>query len=346
MMTLVTEQLDSDFSMLKRARGFHTGRAWLFSEGVKKALLVRGLSSSPAEGDLSFYAPDFALSNAEPWLIGTETAYAKLEPRGLPRLEHRVQPSGAEFERHLEEILQHIAVGDFEKVVPIVCEDLEFAAPVDASMFQTLEERPGTFSYGFEFQSEGMSGQTPELLFEVRDGVMRTMALAGTGKSGGPSLLEDLKERHEHQIVVDHICAELGTYGEPVLGETQERDYGKIKHLLTPIEVRLKERVTYMDLVHALHPTAALGGWPRKPAVHWLEKQPYHISRKRFGAPFGFQNGEHMVCVVAIRGVQWSGSRVRISAGCGVVEESEPLREWNELRLKRESIYRSFGMEL
>lgn len=346
MMTLVTEQLDSDFSMLKRARGFHTGLAWLSSEEVQKALKVRGLSSGPVNGGLSFYAPDFALSNAEPWLIGTETPYAKLEPRGLPRLEHRLEPSGAEFERHLEDILQHISRGTFEKVVPIVCEDLEFAAPLEASMFQPSEERPGTFTYGFEYQSEGMSGQTPELLFEVRDGVLRTMALAGTGKSGGPSLLEDMKERHEHQIVIDHICSELKAYGEPVVAATVERDYGKLKHLLTPIEMQMKEPISYMNLVRTLHPTAALGGWPRQPAVAWLEEQPFHFSRKRFGAPFGFQDGDHMVCVVAIRGVQWSGMRARVSAGCGVVAESVAMREWNELRMKRESIYRSLGMEL
>ena len=42
-------------------------------------------------------------------------------------------------------------------------------------------ERDGKFSYGFEFGGEGMCGVTPELLFSVKDGVLKTMALAGTG---------------------------------------------------------------------------------------------------------------------------------------------------------------------
>jgi menaquinone-specific isochorismate synthase len=257
----------------------------------------------------------------------------------------RAEPSSADFERDIDQILQSIQKRQFEKVVPIVCEDLEFAAPLEAAMLHT-DPKPGRYAYGFEFEGEGMSGLTPEILFEVEDGFLKTMALAGTGPDGGPSLLKDKKEMHEHSLVIQHISEELSGFGQVSVGKTSERAYGKLKHLHTPIEVDLDRTPEFMELIVRLHPTAALGGWPRKPAVEWLERQPFHYIRKRFGAPFGFQEDDRMFCVVAIRGIQWWGTRARISTGCGVVEESSALREWNELKLKREAIYQSFGVDL
>lgn len=295
----------------------------------------------------AFYAPDFALSAAEPWLLGEEAPLA-LQTQELPTLRHRADPSSADFARLHEEILKRIREGDFAKVVPIVCEELEFSQALNAEMFRgaILDPRQGQFNYGFDFRENGMCGVTPELLFALEGGVLHTMALAGTGRAEGPSLLDNRKERHEHQLVIDHIVGELSAWGIPEIGVTQERVYGVLKHLYTPIRLTLQEKPEFLDLVVSLHPTAALGGWPRRPAVEWLEQQDFHFARKRFGAPFGYVNGEEMCCVVAIRGLQWWGARALLSAGCGVVEGSESLSEWKELQLKRRATEKLLGLSL
>jgi menaquinone-specific isochorismate synthase len=46
---------------------------------------------------------------------------------------------------------------------------------------------------------------------------------------------------------------------------------------------------------------------------------------------------------VAIRGVWWEGNRLRLPAGCGVIEASRLVNEWRELRLKREAVKRVIG---
>lgn len=320
-------------------------QAWLLSDGSSRALSLKARAALPAVGHLCFYTPFFALSDPEPWFIGDEIEFNSEAPIPLPSLVHKVEPSSADFARTFEEILIEIQAGRFEKVVPMVCEELEFSEPLQRNMFR-IEQVPQQFTYGFEFENEGMAGVTPELLFSVEDGVLRTMALAGTGKSDGPSLLADRKEMHEHGLVIEHIANELKHFGVPVVGETVEKVYGALKHLYTPITLRLERKPEFMELIASLHPTAALGGWPRKPAVEWLEKQPFHVARKRFGAPFGFSDGQIMKCVVAIRGVQWSGNCLQVASGCGVVKESQVLREWQELELKRRSIYRWLGVEL
>lgn len=311
-----------------------SGLAWLRTPFTFAAIKVRRRAAEPS--GCAFFAPDFALSDPEPWLIGEESAL-DLHLADIPELNHRVGPSSADFALLHEDILGRIREGEFEKVVPIVCEELEFNRPLHAGMFAeaVLAPRTGQFSFGFEFADQGLCGVTPELLFSVKNGELNTMALAGTGPAQGPSLLEDRKERHEHQLVIDHIASELKGWGTPEIGETEERVYGVLKHLYTPLKMRLDRPVDFMKLIVRLHPTAALGGWPRRPAVEWLEAQEFHVARRRFGAPFGFVRGDEMCCVVAIRCLQWWGSRALLSAGCGVVLGSESLREWKELQLKR-----------
>ncbi len=43
--------------------------------------------------------------------------------------------------------------------------------------------------------------------------------------------------------------------------------------------------------------------------------------------------------------LSWRGHEVRVPAGCGVIEESRLVNEWRELRLKRESVKKIFGLE-
>lgn len=333
--------------MLEEARSTPTQLAWLRDSERKRALRVQSRQPAPQAGVLSFFAPDFALNDATPWLCGQEIAWPELSPQNLPPLVHRAEPSSAGFARLHEDVMHRISLGEFAKVVPIVCEELEYESALNAAMFPKAFTPPeGQFGYGFDFGGEGLCGVTPELLFEVEGGRLRTMALAGTGPAGGPSLLEDPKERREHELVIEHIASELKTWGRPEVGETVERAYGVLKHLYTPIEMRFDQTPTFMELIVRLHPTAALGGWPRKPAIEWLERQEFHTTRRRFGAPFGYTDGSYSKCVVAIRGLQWKGQCALLSSGCGVVQGSETLREWKELGLKRQATRLNMGLEL
>jgi len=293
----------------------------------------------------AFFAPDFALKAPLPWYCG-ELGEAELKRCPLPAVLHQTLPCSTPFTHLHQEILTHIGAGTFAKVVPIVWEELQFASPLQLEHFARVisEYKQYQFIYALEYQGDGMCGVTPELLFEVQDGSLRTMALAGTGQVGDPPLLQDAKERYEHEIVIDHMISELKPWGEIEVGETIERAYGSLKHLYTPIQVRLNRPPDFTQLVATLHPTAALGGWPRQAAREWLERQDFHRGRGRFGAPFGFVNGDHMLCVVAIRGLQWWGSRAQLTAGCGVVQGSRMAKEWQELERKRQATRQVLGI--
>ena len=327
-------------------RGSANNLAWLREAGRIRAIRISACAPAATSADqCCFYAPDFALTTSTPWLHGEKVAL-QLSFEPLPALIEGVQPSAEEFAGVHADILSRIRHAEFQKVVPMVAEELHFERPLSAAMFADSMQRDFAhqYNYGFTFDGEGMCGVTPEILFAVQGARLTTMALAGTGLVGGPSLLDDAKERREHQLVIDHISEELKDLGVLNVGQTSEREYGALKHLYTPLDVNLERPPQFADLVRRLHPTAALGGWPRTSAWRWLEQQKFHLARARFGAPFGWQEAGEMFCVVAIRGLQWWGQRALLSSGCGVVLASQAEREWQELNNKRQATRRLLGL--
>lgn len=317
--------------------------AWLSDTTRSKFLKVSArLPVAPTSG-LAFFAPDFSLRELNPWIVGEEISVEPSFSQSKPKIVHRTKPEAVDFFRAHADILRRIADGEFKKVVPIVAEQVEFSEDLQASSLIRKPQK-GFYSYGYGLGQEGMGGLTPELLFEVEDGILSTMALAGTAFSNAPSLLEDAKERDEHGIVVQHLTDELKTFGEVSVGPTGEKNYGMLKHLLTPISVQLNRMPSFNEIVRRLHPTAALGGWPRAEALSWLSAEPSAKWRGKFGAPFGFTDGECMKCVVAIRGLQWTGRRALLASGCGVVASSVAEKEWQELQLKRDSTLKQLGL--
>jgi menaquinone-specific isochorismate synthase len=118
-----------------------------------------------------------------------------------------------------------------------------------------------------------------------------------------------------------------------------------LKHLKTEIECRQLGPASPFALLRALHPSAALGGFPRAEARAWLAAQPEYHERDTFGAPLVFfADPQNFLAVVCIRGLQWNRQGSRIGAGCGLVARSQWEQEWRELFLKRQSVKAALGL--
>lgn len=193
--------------------------------------------------------------------------------------------------------------------------------------------------YGFWDETEGMLGATPEILCSLRGDnptLLHTVALAGTqSKHFPPDLLQaDPKEQHEHHLVVEGICQSLAPFGTVTAKPQSVLELPTLYHLMTPIEAALPQTYPLEAIVKALHPTPALGAFPREAGNHWLEAIQKQLNRRRFGAPVGVAYQSKSTCWVAIRNVQWDADGMAIGAGCGVVPQSDPEKEWSELMLK------------
>ena len=122
-------------------------------------------------------------------------------------------------------------------------------------------------------------------------------------------------------------------------------DLPTLQHLHTPISVALQSETKFEEVVQGLHPTPALGGTPAATAWRLLGDWNQEEPRYRFGAPFGarLDTGES-VCLVEIRNIQWVNGEWLLGSGCGLVEDSELDREWDELFHKRQSVLKLLGL--
>ncbi|HBQ61496.1 MAG TPA: isochorismate synthase, partial [Balneolaceae bacterium] len=106
------------------------------------------------------------------------------------------------------------------------------------------------------------------------------------------------------------------------------------QHLYTPVHAKIKEGVSRTEVLSKLHPTPAVGGYPREAAMPYINKLE-HFDRGWYAGPIGWINayGEGEF-VVAIRSGLINNNEVRFFAGCGIVEDSNPKKEWDETNLK------------
>jgi len=345
----------------------------------RQVLWARGglcRSARPQPAGYSFYAPDFFLDNSQPWLLPEDPADLKgvqqfsaqeliarlaQDEDALPPADARQWhgPKRSEFDQDFGDLQAHFQAGKLRKAVPVFFEHADGpVSPAQTARWIAASLRaPETLlPYGCWTERGGMLGASPEVLFEVRGGTLKTMALAGTlaapprgAAEAEASFLADPKERKEHNLVVEGVVDALAPLGAVTVGPTRILKLPGLWHLQTPIEAALREDPQMENLVRRLHPTPALGGSPRDASLDWLRRQDLKAGeaerRGGFGAPFGVQSPDgSLFCVVAVRSLQWDHKRMHIGAGCGIIQESRPEREWEELRRKRETVKRLLGI--
>jgi menaquinone-specific isochorismate synthase len=322
-------------------------------------------AAAPQAGLPAFFAPLFSLApDPRPWLeagsveVLSRAAWRQRFPGSVrrPAALPWGQPDERRFSDGFRSLAERLEKGTLRKGVPVTV----VTAPVDAGdaeiLFAHLLGRvidlPATmFAYGFYRPAsrtgtgspEFLIGATPEVLFEIDEGGrLSTMAVAGTRRADGSAeaLASSAKNREEHQSVVDDLLAQLGAWGRPTVSDTVVRSFGTLEHLVADIHVDGGPGVDFETVARRLHPTPALGAYPRgEVGASWLASLDPRGERRRFGAPFGLRwpSGRGR-CVVAIRGLQYHDGRVEIWAGCGVVPQSRYQDEWQEVLDKIQAV--------
>lgn len=214
-----------------------------------------------------------------------------------------------------------------------------------ATAFALRERQRGCTTYLLKrSDGSGFVGATPEELIRVSAGRLRTVALAGTRRRGAgdddAALAQDLlrspKDNEEHVLVAEAIVSSLdGLARDVTLPESPEvAGFVDVQHLRTPVEARLNDGVTPLQLLDRLHPTPAVGGLPRAEALAWLDDHE-GLDRGWYAGPIGWvdSRGEG-VFVVALRSALVRGAEATAFVGCGLVRGSEPRAEWDETRAK------------
>lgn len=235
---------------------------------------------------------------------------------------------------------------DFAKVVLSRQRLLMFQDEINLGYF--IEKLlPDTSNFTIYFENHGaiFISKTPERLFEIKGNVLSTNAIAGSvpkvddaeqDRKNQEFLLRDNKNRYEHDLVAKDIIKNLEQYAAGVHYNESPKILSShfIYHLETEIEAKLLDGVNVFSLLETLHPTPALGGYPKEKAMKYIIKKEFG-ARGLYAAPLGLihenNDSEFAVC---IRSMFIKDQSATLYAGVGIVKDSDVDVEFEETHVK------------
>ncbi len=267
----------------------------------------------------------------------------------------RYRPDPEQWRQSVREATHRLSHPPTEKaVLAAECQlELTTEPSLGATMAELSRRHPECWRFCHAPNSDTtFIGATPERLASLDDRQLQTVALAGTigrGETGieDDSLRERLlareTDRHEQANVVGDIVERLGGKSDAIrIGNRRVRTLSDVQHIETPIEADLRDGIGLLDVAGELHPTPAVGGRPRASALA-LIRELESIERGWYAAPFGILDpAGNGTLAVAIRSARIDGSEATLYAGNGIVQESDPNEEWEELLLKFQAIAEIF----
>lgn len=248
-----------------------------------------------------------------------------------------------------------IAAGEVSKVV--LARDLVATIPAGTDLRRLARalssEYPDTWTYAVD----GIIGASPETLATVAAGTVTARVLAGTASRGGDAdadaaasvrLATSAKDLDEHRYAVHSVLEALRPHTTALAASEQPfmLRLPNVWHLATDVEGDLSDAASALDLVAALHPTAAVAGTPTDAALALIRRlEPF--DRGRYAGPVGWVDGAgDGEWAIALRCAQFGSSPARASAehsgttrvvahaGAGIVAGSVPESELVETRVK------------
>ncbi|MFC7368665.1 isochorismate synthase [Vreelandella zhaodongensis] len=210
------------------------------------------------------------------------------------------------------------------------------------------------FHFGIQFAAQAaFIGCPPERLYKREGRHLITEALAGTirrerdalqDQALAAELLGDKKNSLENRCVYQQLLTQLEPLSHHVhMGEAHIVKLRSVQHIRRLIDAELHREVTDQQLLGALPPTPAVGGFPRHLALAFIRQHERH-QRGWYAGAFGRVSHASSELAVAIRCAHVGSETIRLYAGAGIVAGSQPDEEWHELDSKIADIMSLLGM--
>ncbi len=244
-------------------------------------------------------------------------------------------------------LIDRLSGGAASKVVMSRDMVVSAAQPIDQRhlLARLHELYPTTWAYAVG----GLVGATPEMLASMQDGQVTSRVLAGTlGPGQGERLMSSLKDRTEHMLAVESVARALAPLAETLNVPEQPfiLDLPNVSHLATDVTATLGTS-NVLDVVAALHPTAAVCGTPTALAFDLLET--FESTRRgRYSGPVGWvdaSGGGEFGIALRCGQIEQDGRSVRVFAGGGILADSIPEVELAETRAKMAPVLEALGID-
>ena len=286
------------------------------------------------------------------------------QPVELPQADKAVSRAGGQTptvdgearERYMANVVkakEYIAAGDIFQAVlshPFRCELTE----QPFTLYRRLRRvNPSPYMFYINFGPRQLVGASPEMLVKLQGDKVFTCPIAGTRPRGkdvaedarlADELLADPKERAEHAMLVDLGRNDIGRISLPgtvqVSRMMEVENFSHVMHLVSEVTGTLDPRYRSAEVLAACFPAGTLSGAPKIRAMEIINELEA-LPRGAYGGAVGyFDFRGNMDTCITIRTLVAEGDEVVIQTGAGIVADSVPETEYNEILHKAGAMFR------
>jgi len=254
----------------------------------------------------------------------------------------------------VEKAKEHIYRGDvFQLVV-----SRPFEQPFFGDDFQVYRQlrrlNPSPYLFYADMESYRLMGSSPETQIGLQNGHASIHPIAGTVRKTGnaaadqlstEALRNDEKENAEHTMLVDLARNDLSRFCNNVhiASYKEVQHFSHVIHLVSKVAGEMRSEDASLDLFTGTFPAGTLSGTPKPKALELISRYE-STPRDYYGGAIGFINPNGNVnLAIVIRSIFSQNNTLHYRAGAGVVIDSKPENELQEVNNKLGAIRRAIA---
>lgn len=245
----------------------------------------------------------------------------------------------------VENMKKHIFRGDVFQIVPSRAFAKSFSGD-EFNVYRALRSiNPSPYLFYYDYGDFKLFGSSPEAQLTVKKGEATIFPIAGTFKRTGNDAMDaqlaeklenDPKESAEHVMLVDLARNDLSRHCDKVQVKAfkEVQYYSHLIHLVSKVTGALQPDVDPFKVVGDTYPAGTLSGAPKYKALQLIDKYE-NSGRGFYSGAIGFMrfNGDFNHAIM-IRSFMSRNNVLHYQAGAGIVADSDPQSELNEVNNK------------
>jgi len=337
------------------------------------------LQSGPAEGrDLPLmqyhvYRYIIVIDHFKNELYLLEHRMDKNAPDGLEKIQYLIQNKNfpeykfslngeeksnftdEQFIELVENVKKHVYRGDVFQIVPSRAFSKPFLGD-EFNVYRSLRSiNPSPYLFYFDYGDFKLFGSSPEAQLTIKNNQATIYPIAGTFKRTGNDLLDaelaenlkkDVKENAEHVMLVDLARNDLSRHCDKVEVRSfkEIQYYSHLIHMVSKVTGQLQNSVDPFDVVGDTYPAGTLSGAPKYKAMQLIDRFEKQ-KRGFYSGAIGYMgfNGDFNHAIM-IRSFMSQNNVLHYQAGAGIVADSDPQSELNEVNNKIMALRKALEM--
>jgi anthranilate synthase component 1 len=260
-----------------------------------------------------------------------------------------------EFIELVEKVKKHVYRGDVFQIVPSRAFSKPFLGD-EFNVYRSLRSiNPSPYLFYFDYGDFKLFGSSPEAQITIKNNQATIYPIAGTFKRTGNDLLDaelaenlkkDAKENAEHVMLVDLARNDLSRHCDQVEVRSfkEIQYYSHLIHMVSKVTGQLQDSVDPFDVVGDTYPAGTLSGAPKYMAMQLIDRFEKQ-KRGFYSGAIGYMgfNGDFNHAIM-IRSFMSQNNVLHYQAGAGIVADSDPESELNEVNNKIMALRKALEM--